>query len=81
MSKPGGKVSIEWGKPSDGNPGAMLKIDWREIGGPPVTPQTRSGFGTSLIRDLIPHELGGTIDLGFNTEGVCCAIGVPLNRL
>ena len=81
LSKPGGKVSIEWGKPSDGNPGAMLKIDWREIGGPPVTPQTRSGFGTSLIRDLIPHELGGTIDLGFNTEGVCCAIGVPLNRL
>ncbi len=81
LSKPGGKVSIEWGKPSDGSPGAMLTIEWREIGGPPVAPPTRSGFGTSLIRDLIPHELGGTIDLGFDSEGVRCGIGVPLSRL
>ncbi len=58
LSKPGGKVSIEWDKPSDGSTGAMLTIDWREIGGPPVTAQAHSGFGTSLIRDLIPHELG-----------------------
>ena len=81
LSKPGGRVSIEWDKPSDGNSGAMLTIEWREIGGPPVTAQARSGFGTSLIRDLIPHELGGTIALRFDSDGVRCKIGVPLDRL
>jgi PAS domain S-box-containing protein len=81
LSKPGGKVSIDWDKPSHGSSGALLTIDWREIGGPPVAAQARSGFGTSLIRDLIPHELGGTIDLVFIADGVRCKIGVPLDRL
>jgi PAS domain S-box-containing protein len=81
LSKPGGKVSIDWDKPSDGSSGALLTIEWREFGGPPVAAQASSGFGTSLIRDLIPHELGGTIDLVFIGDGVRCKIGVPLDRL
>jgi len=41
---------------------------------------TQFGFGTSLIRDLIPHELGGSVDLAFGAQGVCCRIEVPLER-
>ena len=59
----------------------MLTIAWREIGGPPVMTPARSGFGTSLIRDLIPHELGGGVDLAFGADGVHCKIVVPLERL
>ncbi len=80
LSNPGGKVSVSWDKPSDESGGAILTIAWREIGGPPVVAPARSGFGTSLIRDLIPHELGGSVDLAFGADGVHCKIVVPLER-
>jgi len=38
------------------------------------------GYGTSLIRDLIPHELGGTVDLVMGPDGVRCTIVIPLDR-
>jgi len=31
-----------------------------------------------LIRELVPHELGGTVDLEFAAEGVNCRIELPL---
>jgi two-component sensor histidine kinase len=42
-----------------------LVTEWRELGGPPVVPPIRSGYGTSVVRELIPFELGGTVDLVF----------------
>jgi hypothetical protein len=59
---------------------AITKITWREIGGPPIKAPVRSGYGSSLIRDLIPHELGGTVDLAFTSDGACCEIEIPLER-
>ena len=55
-----------------------VKILWRETGGPPVSAPSHDGYGTSLICDLIPHELGGTVDLAFSPEGVSCKIEIPL---
>jgi two-component sensor histidine kinase len=56
-------------------------MTWREMGGPPTAAPLEAGFGTNLIRDLIPHELGGTVDLSFGAEGLCCTIEVPIERL
>jgi PAS domain S-box-containing protein len=76
LSSPEGRVSVEWEAP-DGS----LSIAWRETGGPTVTaPAPQSGYGTSLIRDLIPHELGGTVDLVMAPEGVRCTIVIPFDR-
>jgi two-component sensor histidine kinase len=51
------------------------------MGGPPTAAPLEAGFGTNLLRDLIPHELGGTVDLSFAAEGLCCKIEVPVERL
>ena len=59
---------------------AILTITWREIGGPLIAAPAQCGYGSSLIRDLIPHELGGTVDLAFLSDGVCCKIEIPLRR-
>jgi PAS domain S-box-containing protein len=76
LSSPEGRVSVEWDAP-DGS----LSIAWRETGGPPVAASTpQSGYGTSLIRDLIPHELGGKVDLVMAPEGVRCTIVIPFDR-
>jgi two-component sensor histidine kinase len=55
-------------------------IVWRELGGPPIAAAVQYGYGTSLIRDLIPHELGGTVDLVLTPNGACCSIEIPLER-
>ncbi|MGB9317538.1 MAG: MASE1 domain-containing protein [Pseudolabrys sp.] len=80
LSSPNGHVSVKWNRqPADGA-STRVKIEWRENGGPPVAPPAKSGYGTSLIREMIPHELGGAVDLAFVTEGVCCEIDVPLEQ-
>jgi hypothetical protein len=56
-------VSVSWDR-IGADAQAILTITWRELGGEPIkAPIPR--YGLSLIRDLIPHELGGTVDLAF----------------
>jgi two-component sensor histidine kinase len=78
LSITGGRVLASWDRRLDGSAATKLMFVWREVGGPPVTPEIRPSYGTGLIRDLIPHELGGTVDLVFAPEGVTCRIEVPI---
>src|SRR4051795_1353068 len=80
LSIPGGQVSVRWQcRRSDAGEGLM--IVWSETGGPPVSVPTEYGYGTSLIRELVPHELGGTVDLAFSSDGVSCAIEIPVQEV
>jgi two-component sensor histidine kinase len=79
LSSPEGRVSVSWDR-GVVDAAAVLTITWRELGGEPIRTRVRSGYGSSLIRDLIPHELGGTVELTFPSDGVCCKIVVPLGR-
>ncbi len=77
LSTPGGRVSVTWDrKPNE--QAATLVMEWREGGGPPVAARVESSYGTSLIRELIPYELGGKVDLVFASDGACCRIEFPL---
>jgi PAS domain S-box-containing protein len=78
LSIAGGRVSVSWERKLPGSAAASLALVWREMGGPPVAAAKRSGYGASLIRELIPHELGGNVDLVFASDGVCCRIEFPL---
>jgi two-component sensor histidine kinase/integral membrane sensor domain MASE1 len=79
LSSPDGRVSVSWDRTGTGV-ATILTITWRELGGPPVAAPVQCGYGSSLIRDLIPHELGGTVDLKFASDGACCKIEIPLKR-
>ncbi len=76
LSSPDGKVSVSWDV-AKADP-ATLTITWRELGGPPVAAPIQSSYGSCLVRDLIPHELDGAVDLTFPTEGACCKVTIPL---
>jgi two-component sensor histidine kinase len=79
LSSPDGRISVTWDL--TGTDGATnLTITWRELGGPPIATPVQSGYGSSLIRDLIPHELGGTVELIFPSEGPRCTIEIPIGR-
>ena len=81
LSIPGGRASVTWGSQRGADVAANLMIVWREFGGPTTAAPAQSGYGTGLIRDLIPHELGGSVDLVFAPDGVCCTIGIPVRLI
>lgn len=79
LSTASGRVSVTWSRASREPRKARLILAWHETGGPPITAPARSGFGTSLIRGLIPRELGGTAELAFAPDGARCDIEIPLD--
>ena len=80
LSTKHGRVSIRWERQLNGHP-LCLVLEWQECGGPPVVAPEKTGFGTSTIRDLIPYEFGGSVDLAFFSTGVQCRLELPANWL
>ena len=54
-----------------------LEITWQEVGGPPVSPPTHAGFGSTLTRHAIPHELRGETALEFDEAGLRVRMVLP----
>jgi two-component sensor histidine kinase/integral membrane sensor domain MASE1 len=77
LSTRDGRVSVRWHWPLNGNGHDRLVIEWEESGGPSVEVPSKSGFGTSVIGDLIPYELGGRVDLAFARSGLRCRVEIP----
>jgi two-component sensor histidine kinase len=63
-----GTVSIDCQQSGD-----RVSIVWREQDGPAVSPPSRSGFGTRLIRSALPKGFG-TAKMDYRPEGVRCRI-------
>jgi len=80
LSIPGGQVSVGWDRRPNGQ-AATLVLEWREVSALQVVSEVQSSYGTNLIRSLIPHELGGTVDLMFAVQGVICKIEFPLETV
>jgi two-component sensor histidine kinase len=76
LSTSQGRVSVRWGWRSSGQAPSTLWLEWHEQGGPAAVP-TQPGYGTSVICDLIPYELGGTVEFKFAPDGVHCVVGIP----
>jgi len=77
LSNGNGRVSVCWEKSSNGSSFDGLRFEWQETGGPTVLPPDACGYGTSVIRNLIPYELGGTVDYVFAPAGVRCTLQIP----
>jgi len=76
LSHRGGRVQLRWWWLRNGSSG-RLAIKWQEMGGPAVPAPHRTGYGTSVIRELVPFELDGKVELDFAPDGVRCRIEIP----
>jgi PAS domain S-box-containing protein len=76
FSSRNGRVSVRWQWLRNGSPDRLV-IEWQEIDGPPVRAPSRSGYGTSIIRELIPFEIGGAVELSFAPNGTSCRLEIP----
>jgi PAS domain S-box-containing protein len=79
LSSPSGHVLVRWYRKLNGS--AKLVVTWQECGGPKVECPKQAGYGTSVVRDLIPYEFGGTVEFAFADEGVRCRLEIPFDRV
>jgi PAS domain S-box-containing protein len=76
-----GQVSVHWHRASNGNADAPIAIEWQETGGPAVQAPDTCGYGMEVIRDVVPYELGGRVDLTFPADGLFCRLEIPAEWL
>jgi PAS domain S-box-containing protein len=77
LTMPQGRILVRWDWRRDAHTQGRLLLEWVETGGPPVVIPSQPGYGTSAIRNLVPYELDGTVDLNFDAEGLRCSIELP----
>ena len=78
LSTPDGRVFVDWSVADQRAP--HLLLNWRETGGPAVTPPERRGFGSRLIERNVQHDLAGQVELNYAAQGFTAEISIPLDR-
>jgi PAS domain S-box-containing protein len=69
LSGPQGRVEIRWSiEGQDGE--RRLAFRWAEHGGPPVTPPSRTGFGTRMIERVLRKHVRGGAAIHYLPDGV-----------
>jgi len=76
LSSPRGQVVVTWERKDDG-----VLLEWREQGGPAVSPPQRRGFGRLLLEQALHQELGSNVSMNFRPEGLICTILIPPQEL
>lgn len=76
LSVPEGRVEISWRAICEEGRN-WLELDWREAGGPGVTPPTRRGFGSVLIERSLGHSVGGESDIDYEPDGLKARFRLP----
>jgi two-component sensor histidine kinase len=65
LSNGGGSIAIDWDLQHD-----RFVMDWRERGGPTVSPPRRIGFGHTVMGPMTEQTLAGEVSLDFAPEGL-----------
>ncbi|WP_342738936.1 sensor histidine kinase [Bradyrhizobium sp. B117] len=76
-SRSGGLVHVSWNLAGQEDK-TVLHLDWHEENGPPVTPPTRTGFGSRLIDISAVQGLRGTLELKYEPTGLRVHLTAPM---
>jgi two-component sensor histidine kinase len=68
VSQTDGRVLIAWN-----NENGLVKLEWREEGGPLVNPPKKHGFGSRIVMESL-KSVSGSIAPTFAPEGLRCSI-------
>ena len=80
LSNKSGCVRIGWQtREVDGT--AQFVLDWREEGGPTVSPPARTGFGSLVSGAMLEAGLGGTVEADYASDGLNWRLSCPLETV
>lgn len=80
LSEAGGQVRIEWRVEGEGD-ASQLVLRWSEHGGPPAREPERRGFGTTILRKLIPASLHAQAEFAWGPDGFTWTLRAPMNMI
>jgi len=69
-----GRVDLRWQFDAASE---RLRMNWKEIGGPPVVIPAHRGFGIRFIERVLACEAGGDATVAFEEDGVRCCFQAP----
>jgi PAS domain S-box-containing protein len=78
LSIPSGKVSALW---KTNKVMGRLLFDWQELGGPPVAEPQRKGFGSVILKTIVPTVFRGTAQSYYRPQGISWQLDAPLNYM
>lgn len=74
-----GTILIQW-RIEDGE-ARMLHFEWIELDGPPIIPPTNSGFGSAMIERMLGSQIGGTVEVIYEQDGLKFHLIVPVSNV
>jgi two-component sensor histidine kinase len=77
LAVPTGMVKIRWDLETDELHHSLLRITWKEVGGPRVEQPQRQGFGDIVLTKVVPVSLRGTASLEFEPDGIKWVVLAP----
>lgn len=78
LSVPTGAVSVRWAVDEKGG---RFEFHWVEQDGPPVTPSEREGFGSAILKSIVPSACDGTAEFAVTSAGMSWSLNAPLAML
>jgi two-component sensor histidine kinase len=73
LSVLGGALSVQWRQAE-----AALEIRWRERNVPMGSKGERVGFGTRLLGEILPGQIGAAFTMQYEADGLDATLVVPL---
>ncbi|MBW9115538.1 PAS domain-containing protein [Rhizobium cauense] len=77
ISTPVGRIRVSWDVVSGPNGRKLVVCQWREEGGPSVSPPKRKGYGTELIEGLAAH-VAASVELEYHSQGFVAVMKIPV---
>ncbi|MCJ8520133.1 two-component sensor histidine kinase [Pseudorhizobium tarimense] len=77
LSVPEGKVIVSWRQDAPSDLQSLLRLTWKEVGGPPAKEPERTGFGTKIIRRHAEASFGGKVDIRYDASGFSWILVAP----
>jgi PAS domain S-box-containing protein len=77
LASPAGQVQISWNEALEPGGHRHLSLLWREVGGPAVSPPTRKGFGSRLLKQAAV-AMSGSAEVTYEPCGVTCVLSIGL---
>jgi two-component sensor histidine kinase len=71
LSHPQGRVDISWSLEEQGE-ARLLRLVWREVGGPTIREPSRRGLGLKILTRAIESQSDGRVTFEFETSGLVC---------
>jgi len=72
LSVEGGKVELNIVR------GDAIAVQWREVGGPPITAEPVGAFGMRLAVLSVERQLGGKLELDWRHDGLVATAHIPV---